>query len=417
MKNLGKIINPYDIPTKEYVDPAILSYGQQYTEAELDKIFSLHKRVLIQLDYLELPVLTFEKSETASTYTFHCYYETETSDRIEYNFQSDAWSIYPFTLAPIDSPIFEGTPKAPTATAGTNTTQIATTAFVQNAISNTGIYWIQYNKTTFTEAEYNKIVSLENTETVIGIYDASPGIVEAWNLGTHQIYVTEDTPSNSGITLIFTTSIAKYTCFIRALNYSATWTKTLLPTKIYDKKQNGISIWTGTQEEYDALTTKDANTLYLVTVTPILDKILYDAGNEETAITGGWTLDGYSYSSGYTLTTGTKNASNMYFYCPSGSQSGTLLGTANMIDFTSYNKLYITCKTSGTTTNDIELFISSSKAVQTTDSTLLRKDISSSTETTIEVDISSVRTSGYLSIDTVNNTTRNGYVYKIWITE
>lgn len=369
MKNLGKIINPYDIPTKEYVDPAILSYGQQYTEAELDKIFSLHKRVFIQLDYLELPVLTFEKSETASTYTFHCYYRTKTSERIEYNFQSDAWSLYPFTLAPIDSPIFEGTPKAPTPTPisagtqiatkeyvdpvgldttktytyayfksladtnrdviingykvsrvwtndinatfdlvesfnvtgvftyyykgnkweyenmtlapidspdfegtptaptaaeGTNTTQIATTAFVQNAVSNSGIYWIQYNKTTFTEAEYNKIASLENTETAIGIYDASPGTVEAWNLGTHQIYVTEDTPSNSGITLIFTTSIAKYTCFIRASNYSATWTKTLLPTTIYDQNSNAISVWTGTQAEYDAITTKNANTLYLV---------------------------------------------------------------------------------------------------------------------------------------------------------
>lgn len=319
--------------------------------------------------------------------------------------------------ANIDSPTFEGTPTAPTAAKGANTTQIATTAFVQNAVSNSGIYWIQYNQTTFTETEYNKIASLENTETAIGIYDASPGMVVAWNLGTHQMYITEDTPANSGITLIFTTSIAKYTCFIRASNYSATWTKTLLPTTIYDNNSNAISVWTGTQEEYNTLTTKDASTLYLVTATPVLDKILYDAGNEESAITGGWTLDGYSYSSDYTLTTGTKNATNMYFYCPSGSRSGTLLGTANMIDFTSYNKLYITCKTSGTTTNDIELFISSSKAVETTDSTLLRKDISSSTETTIEVDISSVKTSGYLSIDTVNNTTRNGYVYKIWITE
>lgn len=33
------------------------------------------------------------------------------------------------------SPTFTGTPEAPTAVAGTNTTQIATTAFVQNAVS------------------------------------------------------------------------------------------------------------------------------------------------------------------------------------------------------------------------------------------------------------------------------------------
>lgn len=40
------------------------------------------------------------------------------------------------TLAPKASPTFTGTPKAPTASAGTNTTQIATTAFVGTAISN-----------------------------------------------------------------------------------------------------------------------------------------------------------------------------------------------------------------------------------------------------------------------------------------
>ena len=40
------------------------------------------------------------------------------------------------TRAPLASPTFKGTPKAPTAAAGTNTTQIATTEFVQREISN-----------------------------------------------------------------------------------------------------------------------------------------------------------------------------------------------------------------------------------------------------------------------------------------
>ena len=40
------------------------------------------------------------------------------------------------TRAPLASPTFTGTPKAPTATAGTNTTQIATTAFTKTAIDN-----------------------------------------------------------------------------------------------------------------------------------------------------------------------------------------------------------------------------------------------------------------------------------------
>jgi hypothetical protein len=37
--------------------------------------------------------------------------------------------------APLASPTFTGTPAAPTATAGTNTTQVATTAFVSTAIA------------------------------------------------------------------------------------------------------------------------------------------------------------------------------------------------------------------------------------------------------------------------------------------
>ena len=40
------------------------------------------------------------------------------------------------TYAPIASPTFTGVPAAPTATAGTNTTQIATTAFVKTAVDN-----------------------------------------------------------------------------------------------------------------------------------------------------------------------------------------------------------------------------------------------------------------------------------------
>jgi len=40
------------------------------------------------------------------------------------------------TAATFDDPTFTGTPSAPTATAGTNTTQIATTAFVQTDLAN-----------------------------------------------------------------------------------------------------------------------------------------------------------------------------------------------------------------------------------------------------------------------------------------
>lgn len=48
----------------------------------------------------------------------------------------ETYSIKDTSKAPLASPTFTGTPAAPTAATGTNTTQIATTAFVQNEISN-----------------------------------------------------------------------------------------------------------------------------------------------------------------------------------------------------------------------------------------------------------------------------------------
>jgi len=52
--------------------------------------------------------------------------------------------------AALASPTFTGTPKAPTASAGTNTTQIATTAFVTTAVTNaiSGVQGISYEVVT-----------------------------------------------------------------------------------------------------------------------------------------------------------------------------------------------------------------------------------------------------------------------------
>jgi hypothetical protein len=60
------------------------------------------------------------------------------------------------TRAPLISPGFSGTPTAPTAAAGTNTTQIATTAFVQSALSSTSDPWtvVKLTSDTSTTAGY-----------------------------------------------------------------------------------------------------------------------------------------------------------------------------------------------------------------------------------------------------------------------
>ena len=60
-------------------------------------------------------------------------YETNTD--YMYVWSGTAWVLLP----PTASPTFTGTPAAPTATAGTNTTQLATTAFVTTAISNISV--------------------------------------------------------------------------------------------------------------------------------------------------------------------------------------------------------------------------------------------------------------------------------------
>lgn len=49
---------------------------------------------------------------------------------------ANTWTLDTASYATTDSPSLTGTPTAPTANSGTNTTQIATTAFVQTAVSN-----------------------------------------------------------------------------------------------------------------------------------------------------------------------------------------------------------------------------------------------------------------------------------------
>lgn len=56
--------------------------------------------------------------------------------------------------APLASPTFTGTPTAPTATAGTSSTQIATTEFVQNAVGSIeNVFIAIYDSTTYSEIE------------------------------------------------------------------------------------------------------------------------------------------------------------------------------------------------------------------------------------------------------------------------
>ena len=79
--------------------------------------------------------------------------------------------------APSQSPTFTGTPKAPTAATGTNTTQIATTAFVQQELQANGgeenvIETVKVNNVALTP-DANKAVNIDLTD-----YDKVPLVIE-----------------------------------------------------------------------------------------------------------------------------------------------------------------------------------------------------------------------------------------------
>ena len=71
------------------------------------------------------------------------------------------------TKAPLNSPALTGTPTAPTATSGTNNTQLATTAFVQTALSSASKGHIAFNGAT------GAVISSSNltlSKTSTGVY-------------------------------------------------------------------------------------------------------------------------------------------------------------------------------------------------------------------------------------------------------
>lgn len=86
--------------------------------------------------------------------------------------------------ADINSPTFTGTPAAPTASAGTSTTQVATTAFVGTAITNATGSFVDESRTITAgtglsgggDLSANRTISLANTAVTAGSYGSSSAI-------------------------------------------------------------------------------------------------------------------------------------------------------------------------------------------------------------------------------------------------
>lgn len=90
------------------------------------------------------------------------------------------------TRAPLASPAFTGTPTAPTAAQGTDTTQLATTAFVQAAVAAAGIgLEFEIVASLPGSGAANKIYLLSNSGSGTNVYDEYIWVNSAWEkIGT-----------------------------------------------------------------------------------------------------------------------------------------------------------------------------------------------------------------------------------------
>ena len=93
------------------------------------------------------------------------------------------------------SPTFTGTPKAPTAAAGTNTTQIATTAFVTTAIANAiaGVSQIRFEivATLPASGDASTIYLISNSGSGTNAYDEYIYVNNSWEkIGTTDVDLT-----------------------------------------------------------------------------------------------------------------------------------------------------------------------------------------------------------------------------------
>ena len=128
---------------------------------------------------------------------------------------STSWSrgdhVHPVdtSRAPLASPTFTGTPRSTTASKGTNTTQIATTAFVQTAIEDKvdAVAGKGLSTNDYTTAEKNKLAAFGDASTyalktdITGMYKYKGSVTDYAHLPstgqtTGDVYNTEDTGMN-----------------------------------------------------------------------------------------------------------------------------------------------------------------------------------------------------------------------------
>jgi hypothetical protein len=153
------------------------------------------------------------------------------SDGTSYGRNNAAW----VNVAPLASPTFTGVPAAPTATTGTNTTQLATTAFVQSAIGTPGVVPVNAQSVNYTavladagKAIYHPIAD-NNARTFTIPANASVAytigtVISFVNLiNTVTIAITTDTMYLAGPGTTGSRTLAAYGCCTALKVDTTTW--------------------------------------------------------------------------------------------------------------------------------------------------------------------------------------------------
>lgn len=122
--------------------------------------------------------------------------------------------------ANVDSPVLTGTPQAPTATAGTNTNQIATTAFVQNAVKTATEGLSTDTNTTYTLTKSGSTITLTGSDgsiTTVEDTDTNTTYSHPSYTARTGVPTTNQTPTFGG-TFNITQPVSDETGHITAMN-------------------------------------------------------------------------------------------------------------------------------------------------------------------------------------------------------
>lgn len=159
-----------------------------------------------------------------------------------------------------------GTPTATTATAGNNSTRIATTAYVDTGLATKAAtsHTHAIADTTGLQSALDLKAPLASpafTGTVTGITKTMVGLGSVDNISVSSMMATERTAT---ATLTGKTISGASNTLSNIAQSSVTNLTTDLGNKI-NKAGTATTLWSGTQSQYDSIGTKDSGTIYIVT--------------------------------------------------------------------------------------------------------------------------------------------------------